>query len=82
MRRAAKANDRTASELSKLSRNPRREATEESSGQPAVIVDHDAGHQLVQIWKHCSHIAPAQAFANARHNAKKRGLRRALIAIP
>jgi hypothetical protein len=55
-----------ASELSKLGRDPCRETTEESSGQPAVIVDHDAGYQLVQIWKHSSHIALAGAFANAR----------------
>ena len=56
-----------ASELSKLGRDPRRETTEESSGQPAVIVDHDAVHQLVQIWKHSSHIALARTFANEKH---------------
>ncbi|MDB5500839.1 MAG: hypothetical protein JWR89_741 [Tardiphaga sp.] len=65
-KRSSKAKRRTASELSKLGRDRRRETAEETSRQPAVIVDHDAGHGAVQIWKHSNHIALAREFANER----------------
>jgi hypothetical protein len=38
-----------ASELSKRRHDGRREAPEEASGQPAVIVDDDAKRVLVQV---------------------------------
>jgi hypothetical protein len=53
-----------ASELSKRSGNAGREAAEESSGQPAMIVDDDANSVLVRIWKHSNHIALARGDAN------------------
>ncbi|MDB5618201.1 MAG: hypothetical protein JWQ24_2439 [Tardiphaga sp.] len=68
-----KAGRRSGSEPSKLGRDPRRETAEEAAGQPAVIVDHDAGRALVQIWKHSNHIALAPGFANEKQACSLNG---------